>query len=152
MNKYVLMSAVPAAFVAGLFVSRAMPDAQAQPAPLGAQVIDVAAIGPAELGAPPAGPVTVRSKNLVQTPNGTISVQMGDAPKHTHAQSDEIQYILAGEGTFWLGDSARHVKAGDLIVVPRGTVHGGSVSTSGEFKALAIKLPPPVAGDMQRVQ
>ena len=36
---------------------------------------------------------------------------------------------------------------GDLIIIPKGAAHAGSVATSGEFKALAIKLPPQAAGD-----
>jgi quercetin dioxygenase-like cupin family protein len=39
------------------------------------------------------------------------------------------------------------VKAGDLVIIPRGTPHAGSRATTGRFRALAIKLPPQRAGD-----
>jgi mannose-6-phosphate isomerase-like protein (cupin superfamily) len=152
MKKIFVLAAVPAAFACGVWMAPGLQTAHAQAAGMNAEVIDLAAITNADLGAivPNAG--TIRSKTLVQMPGGTIAVQTGDAPKHTHAQSDEIQYVISGEGTFWLGAEARKVHAGDLIVVPKGTVHGGSVAASGEFKTLAIKLPPPVKGDTQRVE
>jgi quercetin dioxygenase-like cupin family protein len=94
---------------------------------------------------------TLRSKGLLVTPSGTIAVQTGNVPKHTHMNSDEIQYVISGSGTFWLGDQERQVHPGDLIIVPKGVAHAGFRPTSGEFKVLAIKLPPQGAGDLQLV-
>ncbi len=145
---------VTVAFVAGLATSRVLPLAQAQapaPAPLQAQIIDVNALGETELGA--ILPNTdLRSKTLVVTDKATIAVQQGNVGKHFHAGSDEIQYILEGTGTAWLGDTQRTIKPGDLIIIPRGTAHAGTVATSGRFKAIAIKIPPQVAGDTQFLQ
>jgi quercetin dioxygenase-like cupin family protein len=39
------------------------------------------------------------------------------------------------------------VKAGDLVIIPRGTPHAGSRATAGRFRTLAIKLPLQRAGD-----
>jgi hypothetical protein len=39
------------------------------------------------------------------------------------------------------------VKAGDLVIIPRGTPDAGSRATTGRFRALAVKLPPQRAGD-----
>ena len=145
---------VTVAFVAGLATSRVLPLAQAQapaPAPLQAQIIDVNALGENELGA--ILPNTdLRSKTLVVIDKATIAVQQGNVGKHFHAGSDEIQYILEGSGTAWLGDTQRTIKPGDLIIIPRGTAHAGTVATSGRFKAIAIKIPPQVAGDTQFLQ
>ncbi|EHP40036.1 hypothetical protein OR16_28049 [Cupriavidus basilensis OR16] len=105
----------------------------------------------ADIGAQVPNLGTLRTKSLVATPSGTIAVQAGNVPKHTHMGSDEIQYVISGSGTFWLGSEQRQVHAGDLIVIPKGTVHAGSVPTSGEFKVLAIKLPPQAPGDIQLV-
>ena len=41
--------------------------------------------------------------------------------KHMHPNTNEIQYILEGTGTIWLGDKEVQVKPGDLIVIPKGT-------------------------------
>ena len=46
--------------------------------------------------------------------------------KHMHPNTNEIQFILEGTGTIWLGDKQVKVKPGDLVVIPKGTPHGGT--------------------------
>ena len=140
------------AFAAGLAASpiaqRVLPDAHAQPAAsapatpaaLAPMIIDVAALKDADLNATP-NP-DQRSKGFVATPNGTIAVQTGNVAKHFHSNVDEIQYIVEGTGTAWLGNEKREIRPGMLIVIPRGTHHAGTEASSGRFKAIAIKLPP----------
>lgn len=135
------------AFVAGLSVSpvaqRLLPSAQAQapaPAALTPMIIDIAALKDADLNATP-NP-DLRNKGLVGTTNATLAVQMGNVGKHFHTNADEIQYIVEGSGTAWLGDQKREIRPGMLIIIPRGTHHAGTEATSGRFKALAIKIPP----------
>ena len=114
--------------------------------PLQAQIIDIGALDGEAIG--PIVPNTeLRTKLLVATEHATVAVQQGNVGKHYHAGNDEIQYILSGSGTMWLGDAQRTIKAGDLIVVPKGMNHAGTIPTSGTFKALAIKIPPQAAGD-----
>ena len=148
------LSVVSIAFVSGAIVSHAMPFAFAQSppaAPLTAQIIDVNALEGDAIG--PIVPGTeLRTKILVATDTATVAVQQGNVGKHYHAGNDEIQYIVSGTGTMWLGDTQRAIKAGDLIVVPKGTNHAGTVPTSGTFKAIAIKLPPQANGDTHFVQ
>jgi quercetin dioxygenase-like cupin family protein len=142
-----------AAFLAGLCGARLVPAAAAQgvagpaPVPLVINLKDLAddAIAPAKPG------VDVRSRTLLATPGATVSVQSGDVFKHYHRDSDEVQYVIEGTGTFWLGDTQRTVRPGDLIVIPRGTPHAGSIATSGRFRAIAIKTPPQAADDVHRV-
>jgi mannose-6-phosphate isomerase-like protein (cupin superfamily) len=50
-----------------------------------------------------------------------------------------------------MGDQQWQIRAGDLIIIPKGTVHAGSVSGSDRLKVLAIKLPAQRAGDMHLV-
>ena len=137
------------AFGAGMavapFAQRLLPGAQAQPAGLTPMIIDIAAIKEAELPTTP-NP-DLRSKGLVATEHATIAVQMGNVAKHFHSGADEIQYIVEGSGTAWLGDSKREIRPGMLIIIPKGTHHAGSESTSGRFKALAIKIPPQAPTD-----
>ncbi|MDF3833969.1 cupin domain-containing protein [Cupriavidus basilensis] len=153
MRRFATLAAIPAAFACGFLVSRLATPAVAQTPPptLSAQIIDVAAMTDADIGAQVPNLGTLCSKGLVATPSGTIAVQSGNVPKHTHAGSDEIQYVISGSGTFWLGNEQRQIHAGDLIIIPKGTVHAGSVPASGEFKVLAIKLPPQAPGDIQLV-
>jgi len=153
MQRYIYLAAIPAAFVAGVFVSHLTGSAQAQmqmQAPsseLSPQIIDLSTINDPELGniVPDMG--SLRSKTLVATANGTIALQTGNVPKHTHTYSDEIQYVISGSGTFWLGDRRREIHAGELIIIPKGTIHAGSEPSSGEFKVLSIKLPPQAPDD-----
>ena len=144
-----LLHALPLglAFVAGLAVSpvaqRLLPSAQAQApaaAALTPMIIDIAALKDADLNATP-NP-DLRNKGLVSTPNATLAVQIGNVAKHFHSNTDEIQYIVEGTGTAWLGAEKREIRPGMLIVIPRGTPHAGTESTSGRFKAIAIKIPP----------
>ena len=81
------------------------------------------------------------------TANATNAVQMGNGAKHFHFNTDEIQYIVEGTGTAWLGDQKREMRPGMLLIIPRGTHHAGAEATSGRFKAIAIKMPPQAATD-----
>ena len=132
------------AFSAGVAVSplaeHLLPGAHAQPAGLAPMIIDIAAIKEAELPTTP-NP-DLRAKGLAATEHGTIGVQMGNVGKHFHSAADEIQYIVEGTGTAWLGDKKVDIRPGMLIVIPRGTHHAGTEQVSGRFKAIAIKLPP----------
>ena len=142
------------AFAAGLAASpllqRALPDARAQAAPLVPMVIDIAALKEADLGAT-ANP-DMRGRGLVATDQGTIGVQSGNVAKHIHAGSDEIQYIVEGSGSGWLGERRIELRPGLLLVIPKGTPHGGTEGTGGaRIKALAIKLPPQAPTDTKFV-
>ena len=132
------------AFVAGIAVAplaqQWLPGAHAQPAGLTPMIIDIAAIKEADLPTTP-NP-DLRAKGLVATEHGTIGVQMGNVGKHFHSAADEIQYIVEGTGTAWLGDKKIDIRPGMLIVIPRGTHHAGTEQATGRFKAIAIKLPP----------
>ena len=147
MNRTVATLSIAAAFTAGCFVSRMLPPTPAQAATedITAQVIHVPELTGDALG--PAAANGFRSKMFVKADGATISVQDGNVPKHMHPNTNEIQYILEGTGTVWLGDKEVHVKPGDLIVIPKGTPHGGTKPDGRPFKAIAIKTPPQPAND-----
>jgi len=51
-------------------------------------------------------------------------LQINDPIKeHTHADSDEFVYVLAGEGNAHIGGLDEPMSAGMFLVVPRGTAH-----------------------------
>ena len=89
----------------------------------------------------------MRSKMFVSADGMTISIQDGNVPKHMHPNTNEIQYILEGTGTIWLGDKEVKVKPGDLVVIPKGTPHGGTKPDGRTIKAIAIKTPPQAPDD-----
>lgn len=45
------------------------------------------------------------------------------APLHIHHEDDEAWYVLKGTLGFRIGDRTIEAKAGDAVVVPRGTAH-----------------------------
>jgi mannose-6-phosphate isomerase-like protein (cupin superfamily) len=94
----------------------------------------------------------MRNKALVVTDNATIALQSGNSPKHYHAKSDEIQYIVEGSGQMWVGNERREIRPGMLIVIPKGTPHSGTIVTSGPIKAISIKIPPQGNGDVVLVE
>jgi quercetin dioxygenase-like cupin family protein len=149
MRRFMLPGLVACAFAAGFAASHLNMEAFAQSAPpaLTPQIIDLTAMTDAQIGPQVPNMGTLRTRILVNTAYGTVAVQSGNVPKHMHLGSNEIQYIISGSGTFWLGNQVHSIHAGDLIIIPKGVAHAGSEATSGEFKAVAIKLPPQAPGD-----
>ncbi|MCP1831339.1 mannose-6-phosphate isomerase-like protein (cupin superfamily) [Bradyrhizobium sp. USDA 4532] len=89
-----------------------------------------------------ANKVGFRSKMFVSADGATVSIQDGNVPKHMHPNTNEMQFVLEGTGTVWLDDKEVTVKPGDLIVIPKGTPHGGTKPNGRAIKAIAIKTPP----------
>jgi mannose-6-phosphate isomerase-like protein (cupin superfamily) len=143
----VFFLSVALAFAAGIVVSplavRAMPAAQA--AALAPAVIDLTTLRQGDL--PATALPEFNSKTLVTTDNATVAVQSGNVAKHIHRHTDEIQYIIEGTGTMWVGGERKQFKPGTLLIIPKGTPHGGSIVASGPVKALAIKIPPQAKDD-----
>ena len=140
-------------FAAGLVLSPwarlAPPPAHSQSAPLTPAMIDLASMKHGDL--PTTAIPEMNAKGLVVTDNATIGIQSGNVAKHIHPKTDEIQYIIEGSGAMWLGSERKEFKPGTLIIIPKGTAHGGTLVTSGPVKAIAIKIPPQPQGDMQLV-
>ncbi|GAC1416597.1 MAG: cupin domain-containing protein [Candidatus Velthaea sp.] len=148
MRRISLVTAIACAFIAGFCCARSLPVVHAASAPLTAQIIDVSALAPADLGDLRPNTANFHAKTFVTADGATIAVQSGDTGKHYHADANEVQYVLEGTGKFWLGDTYRDVKPGDLIVIPKGTAHAGSRATAGTFKTIAFKTPPQAADDV----
>ena len=130
------VTAVAASAIATHFVS----DAHAQAAAVAPMMIDLTALKHADL--PATSNPEMNTRMLVTTDNATLQVQSGNVAKRTHPKTDEIQYIIEGSGSMWLGNERKEFKPGTLIIVPKGTPHGGSVVASGPVKALTVKIPP----------
>jgi mannose-6-phosphate isomerase-like protein (cupin superfamily) len=145
-----LSIAVAVAFGAGLVVSpiarHAVSDAEAQTMALTPAMIDLTAMKHADIPTTP-NP-EMNSKLLVNTDNATIAIQSGNVAKHMHPKTDEIQYIIEGSGAMWLGGERKEFKPGTIIIIPKGTAHGGTIVTSGPVKAIAIKIPPQPKDDV----
>lgn len=59
---------------------------------------------------------------------------------HIQPLHDELVVILEGQCGFRVGDETRRVKAGDLIFIPRDTIHGPIID-SGRVAVLSIFAP-----------
>ncbi|MEP7060906.1 MAG: cupin domain-containing protein [Betaproteobacteria bacterium] len=150
-NTTTLGLAVTFAFLGGLaaapFASLVLRPAHAQPAPaVSPAMIDLVALKHADL--PTTANPEMNSKSLVTTENATIAIQSGNVAKHMHPKTDEIQYVLEGSGAMWLGNERKEFKPGTLIIIPKGTAHGGTIVTSGPVKVIAIKIPPQPKDDV----
>ena len=144
MNRVAISLSIAAAFAAGCGVTHLLRPAYAAET-ISAQIIHTGelegdAISPANAGG-------MRNKTFVSVDGATISIQDGNVGKHMHPNTNEIQYILDGTGTIWLGDKEVKVKPGDLVVIPKGTAHGGTKPDGRTLKAIAIKTPPQAPDD-----
>ncbi|HEY2188916.1 MAG TPA: cupin domain-containing protein [Caldimonas sp.] len=143
-------AALALAFVAGLiaspFAQHALSDARAEAAPLAPAMIDLMALKHGDLPTTPNPEMNARG--LVTTDNATIGIQSGNVAKHMHPKTDEIKYIIEGSGAMWLGGEPKDFKPGTLIIIPKGTAHGGTLVTRGPVKAIAIKIPPQPKDDV----
>src|SRR3977135_3814026 len=110
MNRIVATLSIAAAFAAGCAVTHVLRPALAAESVM-AQVIHTQDFSGDALGAANAG--GMHSKMFVSADGATISIQDGNVGKHMHPNTNEIQFILEGTGTIWLGDKEVKVKPGD---------------------------------------
>jgi mannose-6-phosphate isomerase-like protein (cupin superfamily) len=67
----------------------------------------------------------------------TVLIQLRDPlAEHTHADSDEILYVVAGEGTHRVAGKDMPLAPGSLAIVPRGTTH--SVARRGRAPIIVL--------------
>ena len=144
MNRIATALSIASAFAAGCGVTHVLRPALAAES-ITAQVIHTGEMEGDKLG--DANKVGFRSKTFVSADGATVSIQDGNVPKHMHPNTNEMQFVLEGTGTVWLGDKEVTVKPGDLIVIPKGTPHGGTKPNGRAIKAIAIKTPPQAPDD-----
>ena len=144
MNRIAITLSIATAFAAGCGVTHLMRPALAADN-ITAQVIPTGELEGDKISAVNAG--GMRNKVLATADGMTIAIQDGSPPKHMHPNTHEIQYVLEGTGTIWLGDKEVTVKPGDLVVIPKGTPHGGTKPVGRTIKAIAIKTPPQAPDD-----
>lgn len=60
---------------------------------------------------------------------------------HLHRNHTEHVVVLSGKGTMKLGDNRLEIKAGDVIFIPKSTVHSVEVVGAIPLKVLSIQAP-----------
>lgn len=62
-------------------------------------------------------------------------------PFHTHPTREEIIYILSGRAEQWIGNEHRILGPGEMVLVPKGEVHGTYNPFRERLVFLAILSP-----------
>ncbi|NCG27476.1 MAG: cupin domain-containing protein [Verrucomicrobiales bacterium] len=75
-------------------------------------------------------------------------VKIQDAKLHYHKKTDEIYYVINGEGKLILDDEEIAVKKGVVVYVPRGVKH----KAVGNLTVLTVCIPRGVLDDVHEVE
>ena len=68
---------------------------------------------------------------------------------HRHRTTEEIYYIVQGEGRMMLGDDCLRVNSGDTISIPPGTAHCIENTGTGALRILCACSPAYDHGDTE---
>ena len=71
---------------------------------------------------------------------------------HYHANHVEQVMVIEGEGQLLLGHQTFFIKPGDLIYIPKGTIHAVRVTSKLPMKVLSIQTPQFDGSDRVMVQ
>ncbi len=81
---------------------------------------------------------------------GVVKLEPGKGhDRHTHPDSDEILYVIRGEGKQEVKDEIRHISAGEMVFIPEGVEHG-TINTGWEPLLLLAVYGPPGPEDVLR--
>lgn len=64
-----------------------------------------------------------------------------EVKSHYHADHTEQVIILSGEADMILGEQKLHIKAGDVIIIPKGTKHSVIVTSTDPLKIISVQAP-----------
>ena len=60
---------------------------------------------------------------------------------HKHATHSEHIYFLEGEGEMTVDEKKFKIKKGDMVFIPKGTIHSLKVMSSSPVKVLSVQAP-----------
>jgi len=64
-----------------------------------------------------------------------------EVKKHKHISHSEHVYILDGEGEMLLGSTSFKVKKGDILFIPKNTIHALKVTSASPMKVVSVQAP-----------
>ncbi len=74
---------------------------------------------------------------------GLNCLEPGQVQKvHAHDGADKFYFVLAGRGSFVVGDEQQTAEAGTVVVAPAGVSHGVT-NTGDERLSLLVAIAPP---------
>lgn len=71
----------------------------------------------------------------------TVPPRSNVPPPHSHANSEELVYVLEGVLRYTVGSETRDLRPGDTMATPRGVVHGFSNPHSATARVLIMNTP-----------
>jgi mannose-6-phosphate isomerase-like protein (cupin superfamily) len=77
-----------------------------------------------------------------------LHVEIQDAKLHYHERTDEIYYVIDGQGTMLLDDEQIELHQGVVVYVPRGVRH----KAIGRLTVLTVCIPRGVLSDVHEVE
>jgi mannose-6-phosphate isomerase-like protein (cupin superfamily) len=75
-------------------------------------------------------------------------VEIENAKLHYHERTDEIYYVIGGEGTMVLDDDTIELHTGVVVYVPRGVKH----KAMGKLTVLTVCIPRGVLSDVHELE
>ena len=92
----------------------------------------------------------ITGKVLGHAPSGDIEVvDITRAPRHVHANIDEVVYVISGHGRATIGTHSYAIGPGDVAVLPRRVPHSLFASGKTPVRLLGIAYPKDVPDDMK---
>lgn len=83
-------------------------------------------------------PKKLYSDSLVTS---TVIFIKNEVKAHKHVSHSEHVYVLEGEGEMTLRDKKFKIKKGDIVFIPKGTVHSLKVMSASPMKVLSVQAP-----------
>jgi mannose-6-phosphate isomerase-like protein (cupin superfamily) len=75
-------------------------------------------------------------------------LEITDAKLHYHQRTDEIYYVIDGQGRMRLEDDEIDLRSGVVVYVPRGVKH----KAWGKLKVLVVCIPRGVLNDVHELE
>jgi mannose-6-phosphate isomerase-like protein (cupin superfamily) len=75
-------------------------------------------------------------------------VEIRDAKLHYHEKTDEVYYVIRGQGTMMLDDEVIELHEGVVVYVPRGVKH----KAAGDLTVLTVCIPRGVLHDVHELE
>jgi mannose-6-phosphate isomerase-like protein (cupin superfamily) len=89
---------------------------------------------------------------LIEAADGAAAevhhVEIDHAKLHYHERTDEVYYVIDGQGTMVLDDETIELHPGVVVYVPRGVKH----KAVGKLTVLTVCIPPGVLDDVHEVE
>lgn len=84
---------------------------------------------------------------------GVVVLEPGKGhDRHIHPDSEEILYVLSGEGTQTVDDDERQVSAGDMIHIHAGVEHSTINNSWEPLRFLAMYGPPGPEAEIRKTE